>query len=174
MLSRVLSRVKKSSELVTAFAAYDGVRRQRAQRVVQTSREAGDIFSFRGKGIGDDMVKIVDNMNERFLWIWEHDIVADADTAAQNFTQQVLKAPQKTTPDDLDPAKESVTSITSVSDDVVALFSDRSTTAPHWTPSSFMDFTDHFLFKATPPGAGTSIWTRIMKWIRSVFRLPWN
>lgn len=171
MLSRVLSRVKKSSELVTAFAAYDGVRRQRAQRVVQTSREAGDIFSFRGKGIGDDMVKIVDNMNERFLWIWEHDIVADADTAAQNFTQQVLKAPQKTTPDGLDPAKESVTSISSVSDDVVALFPDH---RPYSTPPSIMDFTNHFLFKATPPGAGTSIWTRIMKWIRSVFRLPWN
>lgn len=107
MLSRVLSRVQKSSELVAAFAAYDGVRRQRAQRVVQTSREAGDIFSFQGKNIGDDMAKVVDNMNERFLWIWEHDILADADLAIQSFTRHVLKAAQHK-PSDVDMMKESV------------------------------------------------------------------
>lgn len=109
MLSKVLSRCQKSSELVAAFAAYDGVRRPRAQRVVQTSREAGDIFSFQGKDIGGDMVKIVDNMNERFLWIWDHDILGDADLATQNFNQIVLKVAQRKA-GAVDTAKESVLS----------------------------------------------------------------
>lgn len=56
---------------------------------MQTSREAGDVFAFKAPGIGDDMQAIVENMKERFLWIWEHDVVADAEAAARDFEERV-------------------------------------------------------------------------------------
>lgn len=34
------------------------------------------------------MGKIVENLNTRFLWIWEHDLAADMDTVCTIFQQQ--------------------------------------------------------------------------------------
>lgn len=31
------------------------------------------------------MDKIVTNMNERFVWIWDHDLLADIDKATEEF-----------------------------------------------------------------------------------------
>ncbi|KAF2098901.1 FAD/NAD(P)-binding domain-containing protein [Rhizodiscina lignyota] len=85
VLSRLLGLVAAPTQLDAAFRAYDSIRRPRAQKVVQTSREAADIFTLKAPGIGADMNKIVANMNERFLWIWDHDLLADAEKAKSEF-----------------------------------------------------------------------------------------
>lgn len=85
ILSTLLALVRSPDQLETAFAVYDGIRRPRAQKVVVTSREAGDIFSLKGLDIGEDLQKLVDNMNKRFLWIWEHDLLGDVRRAEDEF-----------------------------------------------------------------------------------------
>jgi salicylate hydroxylase len=36
-------------------------------------------------GIGNDIVKSVENLNQRFAWIWLHDLAADVRTAEARF-----------------------------------------------------------------------------------------
>jgi salicylate hydroxylase len=85
VLSSLLGLVKSQHELTSAFKVFDEIRRPRAQKVVQTSREAAEIFRLHAPGIGADMDKIVENMNERFLWIWEHDLEGDVKKATEQF-----------------------------------------------------------------------------------------
>ncbi|ERS94854.1 hypothetical protein HMPREF1624_08751 [Sporothrix schenckii ATCC 58251] len=88
ILSHVLGRVDRWQDLEAAFAAYDAVRRPRAQRVVQTSQELGAMYACSDPRYGDDMGKIVENLNVRFLWIWEHDLTADMETVCQLFREK--------------------------------------------------------------------------------------
>jgi salicylate hydroxylase len=85
ILSRLLGQVNKTSQLASAFQVYDAIRRPRAQAVVRTSQEAGDLYSFSHPEIGTDMDKIVENFQQRFLWIWEHDLEGDVRLAEQHF-----------------------------------------------------------------------------------------
>lgn len=85
IMSRLLRLVKDESQLETAFSVFDGIRRPRAQRVVQTSKEAGDLCAFKAPGIGTDMHKIVANQAERYLWIWLHDLDEDVREAESRF-----------------------------------------------------------------------------------------
>ena len=64
-----------------AFAAYDAIRRPRALKVVQTSRENGEICMMRGKSTGEDLDKIKSNLNERFNWIWHEDLDQQVESA---------------------------------------------------------------------------------------------
>jgi salicylate hydroxylase len=64
-----------------AFQAYDEVRRPRAQKQVQTTHCCGEIYNFFDPIVGVDIVRIVENMNSRFAWIWEHDLDADVSRA---------------------------------------------------------------------------------------------
>ncbi|KIH87504.1 hypothetical protein SPBR_05012 [Sporothrix brasiliensis 5110] len=77
VLSHILGQLTSAAGLARAFAVYDGLRRPRAQKVVRTSQEAGELYSFNHAECGDDMDKIVANFRRRFLWIWEHDLHAD-------------------------------------------------------------------------------------------------
>ncbi|OAA54367.1 Aromatic-ring hydroxylase-like protein [Niveomyces insectorum RCEF 264] len=88
VLSHVLGCVNRWQDIKAAFAAYDAVRRPRAQLVVETSQELGRIYSCTDERFGDDMGKIVDNLNTRFLWIWEHDLAADLLRAETIFRQK--------------------------------------------------------------------------------------
>jgi salicylate hydroxylase len=85
ILSRLLGQVNETSQLASAFQVYDAIRRPRAQAVVRTSQEAGDLYSFSHPEIGADMDKIVENFQQRFLWIWEHDLEGDVRLAEQHF-----------------------------------------------------------------------------------------
>lgn len=76
-MSHVLGKVADHKQLPFAFEAYDAIRRPRGQKVVRTSQEAGQLYSFSHPEFGEDMDKIVDNFNQRFLWIWEHDLEGD-------------------------------------------------------------------------------------------------
>lgn len=84
-MSRLLGLVRTESQLETAFAVFDGIRRPRAQRIVQTSQEAGDLCAFKAPGIGSDMKKIVENQSNRYLWIWLHDLDEDVKKAESEF-----------------------------------------------------------------------------------------
>ncbi|KAF2015831.1 FAD/NAD(P)-binding domain-containing protein [Aaosphaeria arxii CBS 175.79] len=91
ILSRVLGKLFKSTpddiltkpsplrtELIeAAFEAYDEIRRPRAQKQVLTSEECGNIYILKGQGVGDDMSKVLENLNSRFEWIWLHDLEGD-------------------------------------------------------------------------------------------------
>lgn len=77
--------MSNADQLPFAFQAYDSIRRPRAQRVVRTSQEAGEIYAFADPDIGNDMVKLAKNMNERYLWIWEHDLEGDLKKAEEEF-----------------------------------------------------------------------------------------
>ncbi|KAH8203754.1 hypothetical protein TruAng_002047 [Truncatella angustata] len=85
IMSRLLALVKHESQIQAAFSVFDGIRRPRAQRVVQTSQEAGDLCAFRAPGIGSNMNKIVENQAQRYFWIWLHDLNEDVRKAELEF-----------------------------------------------------------------------------------------
>ncbi|KAK9773919.1 hypothetical protein AB5N19_05675 [Seiridium cardinale] len=89
VLSHLLSLVKSSDQLEIAFKVYDSIRRPRAQKVVNTSFEAGQIYTWLHPEIGDDMNKIVANANQRLHWIWQHDLRADCQNGEREFTNLV-------------------------------------------------------------------------------------
>lgn len=80
-----------SRVLHAAFEAYDGVRRPRAQRQVDTSVECGLLYNLSHPEAGDDMQKTVDNLNRRFDWLWDHDLDEDAELAVRRFDEIVQR-----------------------------------------------------------------------------------
>jgi salicylate hydroxylase len=103
ILSRVLGKLHQSvsaSTLATpsplrtktieaAFQAYDEVRRPRAQKQVVTSHACGEVYNLMDPVAGDDIVKSIENLNNRFGWIWQHDLAADVRTVEQRFEELV-------------------------------------------------------------------------------------
>lgn len=87
LLSRILGIVQRSSDLSNAFKVYDEIRRPRANKLVETSKECGEIYTLKGQGCGADRQKVVDNLNQRWLWIWTHDLDADVRRAEMMFTK---------------------------------------------------------------------------------------
>ncbi|KXJ96078.1 hypothetical protein Micbo1qcDRAFT_187712 [Microdochium bolleyi] len=85
ILSHLLALVKTPEHLGAAFRAYDAIRRPRAQKVVNTSYEAGVIYTWQHPEIGDNMDRIVANANQRLHWIWQHDIKGDMVKAEEQF-----------------------------------------------------------------------------------------
>ena len=73
--------VKRAEHVEGAFAAYDAVRRPRTLRVVETSKENGDVCMMRGESTGEDFEKIRATLEERFHWIWHEDLDAQVQTA---------------------------------------------------------------------------------------------
>lgn len=75
VLSNLLadSRIRSASDIPKAFQAYDAIRRPRSQKVVTTSRAAGEIYSYDGPD-GADVQKIGENLLQRQRWIWEEDM----------------------------------------------------------------------------------------------------
>ena len=74
VLSHLLGQVDDGNNLEKAFQAYDETRRLRTQKLVTTSREAGEMYDLEGAGIGDDLDKFRANMNVRMNWIWDEDL----------------------------------------------------------------------------------------------------
>jgi salicylate hydroxylase len=87
ILSILLGTAQDSSQIQAAFQAYDEIRRPRAQEVVRTSQEAGLIYTYQDPVIGSDIYKVAENLNKRFLWIWEHDLEADVKVALSRFSE---------------------------------------------------------------------------------------
>lgn len=89
VLSRVLGLVENADQLDAAFEAYDAIRRPRAQRVVQESREVGIAYFLVHPKFGNDLQKLTDDANERLPLIWWHDLEGDCKIAETNFKERV-------------------------------------------------------------------------------------
>jgi salicylate hydroxylase len=103
VMSRVLGKLYRSIPASTlsspsplrtklveaAFQAYDEVRRPRAQEQVRTSQECGEVYNLVDPVAGDDIVKSVENLNQRFGWIWKHDLGADVRSVERRFEELV-------------------------------------------------------------------------------------
>ncbi|OAL49244.1 FAD/NAD(P)-binding domain-containing protein [Pyrenochaeta sp. DS3sAY3a] len=60
-----------------AFAAYDEVRRPRAQEQVRTSHVCGELYHLVDPVAGEQIERVVESLNGRFEWIWKHDLDGD-------------------------------------------------------------------------------------------------
>ncbi|WP_122276498.1 salicylate 1-monooxygenase [Pseudomonas syringae group genomosp. 3] len=65
---------------------YEKLRRPRASRVQQTSREMGKLYEFRHSYHGDDVSGIADVLANGFDWLWNHDLKADIDLAKRELS----------------------------------------------------------------------------------------
>ena len=77
VMSNLLGAVQKSSDIEGAFRAFDAVRRPRTQKLVTTSREAGEVYELEAEGVKDDAVKLRENLTTRYRWIWEKNLEED-------------------------------------------------------------------------------------------------
>ncbi|SFU81679.1 salicylate 1-monooxygenase [Halomonas korlensis] len=59
------------------LAAFEAVRHARTCKVQRTSHEAGDVYEFAGTGIGDDETKLIENLETRYDWLWNHNLQDD-------------------------------------------------------------------------------------------------
>lgn len=87
VLSALFEKVSTPGDVPNALAAYDQVRRPRAQRIVSTSREAGQLVSMSQPGVGDDLDIMRETLDTRLQWIWDRDLVAQNDEAVKLFQE---------------------------------------------------------------------------------------
>ncbi|CAE6382352.1 unnamed protein product [Rhizoctonia solani] len=63
----------KRANLADALQIYDSVRRPRANKIIESSFEAGEIYEFALDRTGSDFRKLQHELESRYEWIWEHD-----------------------------------------------------------------------------------------------------
>lgn len=81
VLSSLLGEVKRAEDIEQAFKASDVVRRPRTQKLVTTSREAGELYECEAEGIQDNKEALRRNLEARYKWIWEKHLEDDLDEA---------------------------------------------------------------------------------------------
>lgn len=81
VLAELLARATNSDQVRRAMIAYDVVRRPRGEKLVNTSLQANEVVQFNDPEIGQDVEKMRADIKTRWNWIWEHDLLADVDTA---------------------------------------------------------------------------------------------
>lgn len=88
ILSTLLAdeRVRSAADIPAALHVYDAIRRPRSQKVVSTSRAAGETYAFKGPA-GDDLDKIRDELLTRYSWIWDEDMGRQAEEASALLAQ---------------------------------------------------------------------------------------
>jgi salicylate hydroxylase len=74
VLANLIKDANNTEELKRAFHAFDQIRRERTQKLVTTSHEAGKLYDF--ELLGDDLDKIQENCMHRMDWIWNIDLDA--------------------------------------------------------------------------------------------------
>ena len=74
VLETLLGKVEDKSQISNAFSAYDQVRRPRSQKIVSTSRDAGELMGMRKEGVGNDLEKMKKEFESRMHWIWGRDL----------------------------------------------------------------------------------------------------
>ena len=77
VLSSLLGQAEDSASVELAFDTCDAVRRGRTQKLVTTSREAGQLWDLELASVGDDLEKLKENIDVRMRWIWEEDLDAE-------------------------------------------------------------------------------------------------
>ena len=89
VLSALFEKVSSPANIPKALAAYDQVRRPRAQKIVSTSREAGLLTSMSLPGVGEDLDKMKEKLDTRQQWIFDRDLVAQNEEAVQVFQESI-------------------------------------------------------------------------------------
>ena len=90
VLTTLLAKVTvPESQIPNAFVAYDQVRRPRSQRVVKTSREAGDLLGMKAPGIGSDIEKMAKSLSTRMHWVWHRNLAAQNKEAVDLFEESL-------------------------------------------------------------------------------------
>ncbi|EXJ83630.1 salicylate hydroxylase [Capronia coronata CBS 617.96] len=80
-------------EISAALAAYDSVRRPRAQFQLEQAAEVGRMLFFQHEEAGANMDKILPKLQQgRFNWLWFHDINTDAQKAVAQMKEAKLRA----------------------------------------------------------------------------------
>lgn len=74
VLTQLLAEVGNKSQLEKAFKTYDTVRRERTQKLVTTSRDAGCLYEFQKPGVGDDVEALRADLEGRMRWVWDLDL----------------------------------------------------------------------------------------------------
>ncbi|KAJ4991299.1 salicylate hydroxylase [Stagonosporopsis vannaccii] len=70
------------------LAAYDEVRRPRAQKQLEQAAEVGRMIMFQHEEVGDDMQKILARLQAgRFEWLWFHDVGVDVQKALSSMEE---------------------------------------------------------------------------------------
>ena len=87
VLSHLLGQLKDVKGIKAAFKAFDVVRRERTQKLVSTSREAGHLWDLELEGVGGDVDKLKANIDKRMLWIWNENLEAEAELGKQIMSQ---------------------------------------------------------------------------------------
>lgn len=97
VLAELLARVQAGPiegrpwQLAAALQAYSGVRIERTQWLVQSSREMGDIYEWRYPPTGKDGAKIQAEFSQRARKIWDFDVNVMLDEARKEFEKQVAE-----------------------------------------------------------------------------------
>lgn len=89
VLATLLAEVSDPSMIQNAFLAFDQVRRVRTQRVVSTSRDAGQLVGMRAEGVGTDLEKMRELLSFRSHWIWNRDMLEQNRAALQLFKESL-------------------------------------------------------------------------------------
>ena len=89
ILAELIAEVDDAKDLERAFSAYDQVRRERTQKNVTGSKEAGTMYDF--ELYGDDIDKIEKNFLSRMGWVWDFDIAESLALAKNIFHGQDAK-----------------------------------------------------------------------------------
>jgi len=76
-------RVQSLPDIEAAFAAYDESRRERGQWLVDSSRFVGNAYEWRAKGVGKDIPKIEQEINERIGVISNIDLAKSCEMARE-------------------------------------------------------------------------------------------
>ncbi|KAI0479967.1 mannitol 1-phosphate dehydrogenase 2 [Xylaria cf. heliscus] len=87
ILGNLIGEASSVTDLDRAFKAYDEVRRERTQKMVKTSRDAGRLWDFELEGCLDDVDALQRNMETRMHWIWNEDLPAELERARAIFKQ---------------------------------------------------------------------------------------
>lgn len=85
VLSSLLGLVKRPEQAEAAFRAYDEVRRERSQKLVTTSHNAGELYELHATGVDDDLDKLSDKLSHQFKWIWDEDVTQEFERAKKMF-----------------------------------------------------------------------------------------
>lgn len=89
VINTVLSKVQTLKQLPSALAAYNQIRRPRAQRNVETSREKGRLLAMMMEGVNDDLDKMREELGTRMNWLWQRNLEAQSREAVELFEESL-------------------------------------------------------------------------------------
>lgn len=81
IMANLIKEANSIDDVQRAFHAFDQVRRERTQKNVTTSKDAGEMYDF--ELYGDDLDKIQDAYLNRMQWIWNIDLEAQLSEAKE-------------------------------------------------------------------------------------------